>query len=541
MSESDPSSDDFDAVVVGAGFAGMYMLHRLQARGLRARVYEAGTSVGGTWYWNRYPGARCDVPSLDYSYSFSEELQQEWQWTERYPSQPEILAYANHVADRFDLRRDIQFETRVVGAQYHEEPARWTVRTDRGDRVTARFLITAAGCLSAPAVPDFKGLESFEGSWYHTGLWPKEGVDFSGKRVAIIGTGSSGIQAMPVIAREADHVCLLQRTANYVTLAHNPALDAEAVAHVKAEYPEYRERARQTRLGISIETPEHSALEVSPEERERIYERRWAVGDANVFVTSFTDIYSNLDANETAAEFVRAKIRSIVNDPVVAELLTPRDHAFGAKRLCISEEYYEAFNRDNVTLVDVKQRPIEEITPTGIRVGDDVCEVDVIVFSTGYDAITGPILNMNIRNSAGLTLNEKWVNGPVTYLGLATKGFPNLLMITGPGSPSVLVNVIAAIEQHVEWISDTIAFMDDNGIATIEPTEQAEQDWGAEVARIGARSFISSFNAWYMGANIPGKPRVVLPYAGGLVKYRRFCQQVVADNYAGFVLSGSSS
>jgi cation diffusion facilitator CzcD-associated flavoprotein CzcO len=516
------------------------MLYRLRQLGLSSRVYEAGSTVGGTWYWNRYPGARCDVPSVDYSYSFSEELQQEWEWTERYPTQPEILTYANHVADRFDLRRDIQFDTRVIGAHFDEGRGQWVVTTDRGDCVAGRFLITAAGCLSSPTVPQFPGLESFGGRWYHTGRWPHEGVDFSGQRVAVIGTGSSAIQAVPVIAETASQLYVFQRTANYVTLGKNEPLDPGYVREVKAEYPARRERARYSRLGIAVEAPALSALEVSPDERERIYEEKWQIGDPSAFVTAFTDVYSDIEANETVAEFVRAKIRAIVQDPAVAELLTPRDHYFGAKRLCISEDYYQAFNRDNVTLVDVKNSPIEEITPGGLRVGDVLYDVDCIIFSTGYDAITGPLLEMDIRNGAGEGLGAKWAEGPATYLGLATAGFPNLLMVTGPGSPSVLANVIMAIEQHVDWISALLQHMSDRGLDRLDVSADAEARWSEEVRRAAEKSFLSTHNAWYLGANIPGKPRVFMPYAGGLKRYRNTCDQVAENAYDGFALTASA-
>src|SRR6266540_973269 len=400
-----------DAIIVGAGFAGLYMLHRLRGLGLSARVYEAGKGIGGTWYWNRYPGARCDVESMDYSYSFSDELQQEWKWTERYASQPEILKYINHVADRFDLRRDVTLETRVTAAVFDEATSRWTVRTDRGEEVSAQFCIMATGCLSTAQVPKYPGLERFEGTWYHTGNWPHEGVDFTGQRVGVIGTGSSAIQSIPIIAGQAAHLFVFQRTPNFSVPAHNAPLDPDYERSVKANYADFRRQARESRVGFVVERNDKSALEVSPDEREREYEARWRRGGLG-FSSTFTDLLISKDANDTAADFFHAKIRSIVRDPAVAETLLPRHYPLGTKRLCVDTDYYATFNRGNVTLIDLKTSPIEAITPDGLRTRDQSYALDRIVFATGFDAMTGALLAVDIRGRGGRSLKEKWAEGP---------------------------------------------------------------------------------------------------------------------------------
>ena len=525
-----------DAVIVGAGFAGMYMLHRLRGLGLAVRVYEAGKGVGGTWYWNRYPGARRDVESMDYSYSFSDELQQEWRWTERYAAQPEILKYANHVADRFDLRRDIQFETRVTRAVFDEATGRWGIETDRGDRVSARFCIMATGCLSDTQVPDFKGLDSFEGTWYHTGRWPHEGVDFTGRRVAVIGTGSSAIQSIPIIATQATHLYVFQRTPNYSMPAQNAPLDPEYERRVKAHYAEFRRQARESRVGFVTERSGESALAVPPEERESEYEKRWRRGGLG-FSAAYSDLLLDKAANDTAAEFFRAKIRSIVRDPALADALCPQDYPLGTKRLCVDTGYYATFNRDNVTLVDVRQSPIEAITPRGVRTREAEYAVDAIVFATGFDAMTGALLAIDIRGRAGQRIQDKWAAGPRTYLGLSIAGFPNLFMITGPGSPSVLSNMIVSIEQHVDWIADCIAHLRATGRACIEATPEAEDAWVAHVNEVGHMTLYPLAKSWYMGANIPGKPRIFMPYIGGVGVYRQKCDEVAAKGYEGFAIT----
>jgi cation diffusion facilitator CzcD-associated flavoprotein CzcO len=533
------AASQFDAVVIGAGFAGMYMLYRLRELGLSARVYEAGDGVGGTWYWNRYPGARCDVESLEYSYSFSPELEQEWQWTERYPRQPEILSYANHVADRFDLRRDIQLNTRVTSAHYDEASRRWAIRTDQGDAVTARFCVMATGCLSLPNRPNFKGLDSFKGPWYHTGMWPKEGVDFSGLRVGVIGTGSTAIQAIPQIAKQAAQLTVFQRTPNFSMPAQNGPLDPEVQRQMKANYREHRRKARESAFGVPFELTEismKSALEVSAEDRQRELEGRWQYGGATI-IASFADLLTNKEANDVAAEFVRSKIRETVKDPAVAELLLPKDHPIGTKRPCVDTEYFETYNRDNVTLVDVRSAPIEEITEKGLRTGGVEYELDAIVFATGFDAMTGALFNIDIRGRDGQSLRQKWADGPRTYLGLAVEGFPNLFTITGPGSPSVLSNMIVSIEQHVEWISDCIEYLRQHDLTSIEATADAENAWVEHVNVVGNYTLYPLANSWYVGANIPGKPRVFMPYIGGVGNYRKKCDEVAAKGYEGFALN----
>ena len=533
---SDPQQQSFDAVVVGAGFAGLYTLYRLRKLGLSVRVFEAGKGVGGTWYWNRYPGARCDVESMDYSYSFSEELQQEWRWTERYSAQPEILRYINHVADRFDLRRDIQLETRVTSATFDETAHRWTIETDRGDRVSAQFCIMATGCLSTTQEPKFKGLERFRGPWYHTGRWPHEGVDFTGQRVAVIGTGSSAIQSIPIIAKQAAHLYVFQRTPNYSMPAHNAPLDPAYERSVKANYAEFRRQARESRVGFVIDRSEDSALAVAPEARLREYERRWNRGGLG-FSAAYADLLTNKQANDTAAEFFRAKIRSIVRDPAVAETLAPRDYPLGTKRLCVDTDYYATFNRDNVTLIDLRKSPIEEITAAGVKTRDAEYAVDSLVFAIGFDAMTGTLLAVDIRGRGGRSLREAWEAGPRTYLGIAMAGFPNLFTITGPGSPSVLSNMIVSIEQHVDWIADCIIYMRDRGHRAIEAALDAQEAWVAHVNEVGHMTLYPQANSWYMGANVPGKPRVFMPYIGGVGLYRQKCDEVAAKGYEGFVLT----
>ena len=525
-----------DVVIVGAGFAGMYALHRMRQAGLSSLVFEAGTGVGGVWYWNRYPGARCDVESMQYSYSFSEELQQDWDWSERFAPQPEILDYANHVADRFDLRRDIRFETRVTAATFDEAAGQWVVETDRGDRVRARFCIMATGCLSAARVPDLPGLRDFAGDCFHTGAWPQQPVDFTGRRVALIGTGSSGIQATPVIASDAAQLYVFQRTPNFVVPARNGKLDADTIRYWKDDYPAHRARARE--IGTFYEFATSGALDVPDEEREREYERRWQEGGVN-FVHAFKDIYLDQAANDTAAEFVRARIRELVHDPDTAAALSPTDHPLGSKRICVASDYYEAFNRPNVTLVNLRREPIDAIVSGGIRTSEREYAVDTLVLATGYDAMTGALLAMDIRGRAGLSLRDKWAGGPRNYLGLMVAGFPNLFTVTGPGSPSVLVNMVIGIEQHVDWITDCIRHLDQSGAATIEADEAAEDRW---VDHVNAEADLTLFPraaSWYVGANIPGKPRVFMPYVGGIGRYRKKCDEVAANGYEGFRIAAA--
>jgi cyclohexanone monooxygenase len=521
---------------VGAGLAGVYMLHRLRGLGLSVRAYEAGNGVGGTWYWNRYPGARCDVESMDYSYSFSEDLQQEWRWSERYAAQPEILAYVNHVVDRFDLRRDIELDTRITAAVYDETSARWTISTGRGEHVGAQFCIMATGCLSSAQIPEFPGFDAFEGKHYHTGHWPHEGVDFTGQRVAVIGTGSSGIQSIPIVAEQAAHLFVFQRTANFAIPAHNAPLDPDYERRVKANYAEFRRRQRESRLGFVVERKEESALAVAAEERQREYEKRWARGGLG-FAATYADLLTDKSANDTAADFFRAKIRGLVRDPALAEALTPKDYPIGTKRLCVDTNYYETFNRDNVTLVDIQKTPIEALTSRGVQTRDAHYAVDSIVFATGFDAMTGALLNIHITGRGGQALRQKWKAGPLTYLGLAVAGFPNLFLITGPGSPSVISNMIVSIEQHVDWIADCIGYLRERDRESIEPTAEAEDAWVAHVNEVGYRTLYPQANSWYMGANIPGKPRVFMPYIGGVGAYRQKCDEVAARGYEGFEIA----
>ena len=527
-----PAARQCDAVVIGAGFAGLYMLYRLRQLGLTTRVFEAGDGVGGTWYWNRYPGARCDVESMQYSYSFSEELQQEWQWSERYPRQDEILNYINHVADRFGLRPDIQLQTRVTSAVYDDTSRRWTVGTDQGDQVSARFVISAGGCLSAARVPDTPGLSAFKGKWYHTGNWPHQPVDFTGQRVAVIGTGSSGIQIIPAIARQASQVVVFQRTPNFSIPAWNRPLPQADQQAWKANYSEHRKQARTTRSGILYEYSQRATADVSEQERQQEYERRWARGGAN-FTHAFNDIFIDKRANDSAAEFVRAKIRGTVKDPRIAALLAPTDHAIGTKRICVDTDYYATFNQPHVSLVDLRSTPIEQITPTGIRTTAQSYELDAIVFATGYDAVTGALDRIDIRGQGGQSLKEKWSHGPRTYLGLMSAGFPNLFLITGPGSPSILTNVVVAIEQHVDWIARCLRHMLDHHLQIAQADARDEAAWVAHVNEVASRTLFPTANSWYMGANIPGKPRAFLPYVGGLQNYTVICEQVVSEGYKG--------
>jgi cyclohexanone monooxygenase len=528
------SASEFDVVIIGAGFAGMYMLFKAREMGLSTRVFEAANGVGGTWYWNRYPGARCDTESMQYSYQFSDALQQEWEWTERFATQPEILSYANHVADRFDLRRDIQFNARVTSAVFAEATGKWTIETDDGIRVLASFCVAAMGCLSAIYQPDIKGLESFEGASYHTGQWPHDGVDFTGMRVGIIGTGSSAIQAIPHIAKQATELVVFQRTPNYMVPAHNGPLDKEYQQRTKANYAELRRAAKQNRIGTLIEMNQMSALDATPEERQREYARRWQQGGF-AFLGAYRDLVSDREANDTATEFIRAEIRKIVKDPKVAERLSPR-YAIGCKRLCVDIDYWETFNRPNVTLVDVSEVPIESITPSGVKIGDREYALDGIVFATGFDAMTGALLNVDIRGRDGLALREKWTDGPRTYLGLGVADFPNLFIVTGPGSPSELTNMIPTIEHHVEWITDCIGYLRARGLKQIVPSADAEEAWVNHVREVAGASLRGTCNSWYLGANVPGKPRVYLPYAGGFPVYVKKCDEVAAKGYEGFEL-----
>jgi cyclohexanone monooxygenase len=529
----------FDAVVVGAGFTGMYMLHRLRGLGFTARVFEAGGGVGGTWYWNRYPGARCDVESMQYSFSFSEELDQEWSWSEKYSPQPEILAYANHIADRFDLRRDIVFDTRVTRAAFDEKAKRWEIETDRGDKVTAQFCIMAVGCLSSPNRPRFEGIDDFKGPIYHTGEWPHEGVDFTGLRVGVIGTGSSAIQSIPIIAKQASELTVFQRTATWSVPAWNEALTPEYLKAAKADYPALRAKARARPTGFYFPFNMKPALEASPEEREKLYEEAWERGGLP-FLGAFGDLLFEKEANDTIADFARKKIKGIVKDPATAELLCP-ENVFGCKRLCVDTGYFETYNLPHVRLVDVSKKPIERFTAGGIVVDGKEYPVDAIVSATGFAAMTGSFDKIAITGRNGLTLSEKWRAGPRTYLGLASAGFPNLFMITGPGSPSVLASMIQAIEQHVDWLVDCLGHMRDIGAATIEARLEDEDAWVEHVNEVSKVSLRSTCSSWYVGTNIPGRPRVFMPYIGGFPIYVQKCNEVMSGGFEGFVLEGAAA
>ena len=532
---------DVEAVVIGAGFSGLYMLHRLRnVMGLTVRLFEAGDGVGGTWYWNRYPGARSDSDSYVYCYSFDEDLLQQWTWSERYPEQHEIRAYLEHVAERFDLNRDITLGTRVTAATFGEETGTWTVRTDTGEAVRTRYLITGVGALSASNTPGFPGIDSFRGDSYHTGQWPHEGVDFTGKRVGVIGTGASGVQAVPLIARQAADLTVFQRTANYIVPARNGPVDPEVIAARKRDYQGIWDRVRASYFGFELNFIEKGALEASPEERERELMARWEQGGFGIWLGSYVDIFFNDEANATVREFLHDRIRETVDDPQTAELLIPKGYPFGCKRNPLDSGYFETFNLPHVHLVDVKSNPIAAITEQGVRLEDGTeFALDAIVYATGFDAMTGPLNAIDIRGRGGQLLRDKWAEGPRTYLGLTSAGFPNLFMITGPQSPSVLSNMPVSIEQHVEFIGRIIGDMRTRGAETIEPTRQAEDAWVAHNQELAEATLFPTADTWYMGANIPGKPRVFLPHLGFVGPYRQKCDEVAASGYEGFVFHGA--
>lgn len=535
------TSPDFDAVVIGAGFSGLHMLKLLRDKlGLRVRAYEEGNTVGGTWYWNRYPGARCDSDSYIYCFTWDKQLLQEWEWSERYPEQPEILRYLEHVADRHDLKRDIQFNTRVTGAEFDEEDNLWRVHLSGGETVTARHLITAVGTLSATNLPPFKGVERFKGRWYHTSRFPQTGVDFTAKRVAVIGTGATAVQAIPEIAQQAKHVTVFQRTANYCVPARNGKVDPELVKARKADYDGIVKRIRESFFGQEHYFIPKSVLETTPEEREREFDRMWDAGGFAFWLANYQDMFFSQEANDLIADYLKRKIRNTVKDPVVAEKLIPKGHPYGTKRQPLDTNYYETFNKDNVLLVDAAtDGGIEEITEKGIRAGGKDYEFDIIVFATGFDAMTGPLKALNLKGRGGRTLDEVWADGPHTYLGVSIAGFPNLFTITGPQSPSVLTNMPVAIEQHVEWISDCIDHLRNSGSTRIEATPDAQEQWVAHVNEIVSMTLMPKANSWYMSANIAGKPRAFLPYLGpeGVGGYRKKCDEIAAKGYEGFTLA----
>ena len=533
MSAKQQRETTVDAVIVGAGFSGLYLLHRFRKLGLTTRVLERGGGVGGTWYWNRYPGARCDVESMQYSYSFDAELQQEWHWPEKFSAQPDILAYANHVADRFDLRKDIDFDVEVKAAHFNETTRRWRIETDKKDKITAQFFVMATGCISTAQTPNIEGLDNYQGNTYHTGNWPHEKIDFTGQRIAVIGTGSSGIQAIPVLAEEAAHVTVFQRTPNYSIPSQNEPMTSDYEASWKEKYPTLREEMRYTGHGSIKDLNDKSAMSVDEEERQETYKKRWAIGGAG-FLTSFNDLLFSQESNDTASEFVRNQIRRIVKNPETAELLAPKTYPIGTKRICIDSGYFQTYNRENVDLVDISEKPIQRITREGLIVNGREFEFDSIVFATGFDAMTGTLFNVDIRGRNDLALKEKWYAGPRTYLGLMSEAFPNLFMITGPGSPSVKSNMLVSIEQHVDFVTESIIYMRELGLEMMEPDVAAEDDWVDHVQEAANKTLFPRANSWYMGANIPGKPRLFMPYIGGVGTYRRICEEVVADNYEGF-------
>ncbi|GAA4558775.1 NAD(P)/FAD-dependent oxidoreductase [Pseudonocardia xishanensis] len=535
MQNDEVSSRDVDVVVVGAGFSGLYLAHRATQMGLSVQVLEAGSGVGGTWFWNTYPGARCDVESIDYSYSFSDELQQGWVWSERYAAQEEILAYLNHVADRFDLRRHIRFDTRVSTAEF--DGSGWVVTTEQGDTVSATFCVMASGGLSAPKKPDIAGLDDFAGQSFHTARWPKEGVEFAGKRVAIIGTGSTGVQLVPMVAREADQVYVLQRTPNYVVPAGNRPLGEGELDTVKATYPERRQNARRTASGVPAAAKPGPGKDLSDAARREVYERMWAIGGAPAILRGFTDVMTDPGVNVFVADFAREKIAQTVRDPETAESLSQRDFPFGAKRLCLETDYFEAYNRPNVELVDLRKKPLERVTAGGFVAGGEEYAVDVILLAIGFDAISGAVTEIDVRGRDGVSLKDYWADGPKATLGLQVAGFPNLFLVNGPGSPAVLGNVVAFAEQHVEWITDCIGYLRDNGVGTIETTPESDETWADHVDEVGGQTLYVRAKSWYTGENVPGKPRRFLPYAGGLDRYRDRCDEIAAKGYDGFVLS----
>ena len=549
--DSSTNSSHYDVVIVGAGFAGLYMLHRLRSAGFKTRVFEQASDVGGTWYWNRYPGARCDVESMQYAYSFSSELEQEWEWTERYATQPEILRYVNHVADRFDLRHDIQFNTRVATAIFNETGSRWMIETSNGEHISATYCVMATGCLSSTNTPNFEGVESFSGSLYHTGEWPHQEIDFSGQQVGIIGTGSSAIQSIPLIAEQAKHLYVFQRTPHYTVPARNQPLQSDpktqhpgrkaygydedmTVEEIKADYLGLRQRALKSFAALAFTPNRQSALEMTEMERQREFEKRWKQGGLT-FQGVFSDFSISREANEFAAEFVRRKIQQTVKDSVVAKALVPT-YTIGCKRLAVDTGYYETYNRPNVPLVDVSKSPIERITSAGVHALGREYPLNSLIMATGFDAMTGTLLKIDIQGRGGLRLREKWVEGPRSYLGLCLAGFPNLFTITGPGSPSVLTNMLLSIEQHVDWIFDCMEYLRDRNIAEIEPTLEAENEWVTHNSEVASDHIRNSCSSWYVGGNIEGKPRVFMPYVGGFPTYVEKCRNIAAKGYEGFVL-----
>ena len=524
---------DVDVVVVGAGFSGLYLLYRLRKAGFSTRVFERGGDVGGTWYWNRYPGARCDVESLQYSYSFDEQLQQDWHWPEKFSAQPDILAYANHVADRFNLKKDIEFNVEVKASRFDENLKTWKITTNTGEEIDAQYFIMATGCISTTQIPNIKGLSDYVGNTFHTGDWPHEEVDFSGQSIAVIGTGSSGIQSIPVLAKQAKKLTVFQRTPNYSIPSQNEPMTKKYERSWKDVYSERRKEMRYSAHGSLKDLNDVPALSVDEDQRQELYTKRWAIGGTG-FLGSFNDLLTNADANYTAAEYVRQQIKRVVKDKETAEILCPRSYPIGTKRICIDTGYFETYNRENVKLVDISKKPIQRLVADGIIVDDQLYAFDSIIFATGFDAMTGSIFNVDIKGRDGLALKEKWNAGPKTYLGLMSASFPNLFMITGPGSPSVKSNMIMSIEQHVDLVIETLLSMRRKGLSVVEPELEAENKWVDHVQEVANKTLFPQANSWYMGANIAGKPRLFMPYIGGVGAYREICEEIVANNYRGF-------
>lgn len=513
----------------------MYMLHKLRQLGFSARVFEAGEDVGGTWYWNRYPGARCDVESVEYCYEFSQELVEQWDWSERYAPQAEILDYANHVADRFDLRRDIEFSRRIRSAHFDEHTSRWTLTTTSGDQYEAQYCIFATGCLSVPIKPDLAGLDDFTGDVYFTGEWPHDPVDFSGKRVGVIGTGSSGIQSIPVIAEQAQELVVFQRSANYTVPARNEPLQSAVLNAVRAEYPAFRQRSRDSGFIFGACLPHNEGFAGTMTESEQLsaLEQFWEYGGL-FFLRAFGDSQTDEGTNQIIQNFVQNKTRQQIDDPAVAELLCP-DGLIGCKRLCADTGYYQTFNRDSVSLVDIKAEPIERLTENSLQTTANSYPLDALVFATGFDAMTGALERIDIRGIAGQTLNDQWRDGPKTLMGLQSAGFPNLFIITGPGSPSVLSNMLQSIEQNVEWIADLLKWTQANGYNLVQAQPEAQADWMEQVATAVEPTLYPRCNSWYRGANIDGKPQVFSPYVG-YMEYVEHCNEVAASGYPGFTI-----
>ena len=522
----------YDAIVIGAGVSGLYQLYRLRQLGLSVRLYDDGSGVGGTWHWNRYPGCRFDSESETYGYSFLPELLQEWDWKEHYSGQPENERYLNYVADKFDLRRDIQLNSRVTSAVYDERENRWEIQLNQNQRVRAQFLVGAVGVLSADYTPDIPGIETFKGNSYHTGRWPKDPVNFAGKRVAVIGTGPTGVQLITEIAKEVGHLTVFQRTPNYCAPLRNSPVDPETQRQFKADYPAMHQRIRETPGGFMYDFDPRKTLQIPREERLAQYEKLWAQPGFSKWLANFQDIMTSREANEDFAEFVRNKIRARVKDPVVAEKLVPKDHPFGAKRVPLESGYYEAFNRANVKLIDVRETPIERITPQGIKTSDAEYEFDIIIYATGFDAVSGSLTRIDMRGEGGRTFKDAWADGPRTYLGFQTAGFPNFFIAVG----TVFCNYPVCAEMMVEWITACISYMRDKGFSRIRPTPEAEAGWVAHANKLASRTLLTDTKSWFMGSNIPGKKPALVLYANTAPRYKAECAKVAANGYEGFVL-----